>query len=74
MTKAMERTILAHPIEEDIYKVARGEGMITMKEDAIIKMLGGLIPFEETNTLGGDTAEEEPQTETKAPEVQADAV
>ncbi|MBY0539413.1 GspE/PulE family protein [Patescibacteria group bacterium] len=73
MTKAMERTILAHPIEEDIFKVARGEGMITMKEDAIIKMLGGLIPFEETNTLGGDTADEEPQTETKEPEVQADA-
>jgi type IV pilus assembly protein PilB len=73
MTKAMERTILAHPIEEDIYKVARAEGMITMKEDAIIKMLGGLIPFEETNTLGGDSTDEEPQTETPQAAPQADA-
>lgn len=72
MTKAMERTILEHPIEEDIYKVARGEGMITMKEDAIIKMLGGFIPFEETNTLGGDSTEEETQSGPVEPAPQAD--
>lgn len=59
MTKEMEKVVLTHPVEEDIYKVARAGGMFTMKEDAIIKMLGGVIPFEETNTLGGDAVEQE---------------
>ncbi len=56
-TKELERVILTNPIEEEIYKVARAEGHITMKEDAIIKMLEGAIPFEEVNTLGGDFEE-----------------
>ncbi len=59
MTKEMEKVVLTHPLEDDIYKVARAEGMFTMKEDAIIKMLGGQIPFEEINTLGGDAIEEQ---------------
>lgn len=59
MTKAMERVVLTNPVEDDIYKTARANGMFTMKEDAIIKMLGGLIPFEEINTLGGDAPEGE---------------
>lgn len=58
-TKELERVILTKPIEEEIYKVARAEGMFTMKEDAIIKMLDGVIPFEEVNTLGGELLEEE---------------
>jgi len=53
-SKELERTILTDPTEESIYKVARSQGMFTMKEDAIIKMLTGVIPFEEVNTLGGD--------------------
>ncbi len=50
----LERVILSKPIEEELYKVARAQGMFTMKEDAIIKMLKGTIPFEEVNTLGGE--------------------
>lgn len=58
----LERAILTHPIEEEIYKVARAQGMFTMKEDAIMKMLQGVIPFEEVNTLGGDLlAEDAPE-------------
>ena len=29
-------------------------GMLTMKEDAIIKSAQGMIPFEEVNSLGGE--------------------
>lgn len=58
-TPKLERTILEHPVEEDLYKVAREQGMFTMKEDAIIKMLQGIIPFEEVNTLGGELLRDE---------------
>lgn len=65
-SKELERTILTKPTEEEIYKVARAEGMFTMKEDAIIKMLNGDIPFEEVNTLGGEVVEEdEPEMPTQ---------
>ena len=53
-SKELERVILSNPVDEEIYKVARAQGMFTMKEDGIIKMLKGDIPFEEINTLGGD--------------------
>lgn len=58
-SKDLERAILTKPTEEEIYKVARAEGMFTMKEDAIIKMLNGDIPFEEVNTLGGEIVDED---------------
>ncbi len=59
MSKELERVVLTHPVEEEIYKIARAQGMFTMKEDAIIKMLEGVIPFEEVNTLGGDLVKDE---------------
>ncbi|MBI3573847.1 type II/IV secretion system protein [Candidatus Kaiserbacteria bacterium] len=58
-SKELESVILEKPIEEELYKVARAEGMFTMKEDAIMKMLDGVIPFEEVNTLGGDLLKDE---------------
>ena len=58
-SKELERTILTEPTEEAIMNVARAQGMFTMKEDAIIKMLQGVIPLEEVNTLGGDLVLEE---------------
>ena len=50
----IEHIILTDPTEEKIFTAARAKGMLTMKEDAIIKALGGSVPFEEVNTLGGD--------------------
>jgi type IV pilus assembly protein PilB len=58
-TKELEAVILTKPTEEEIMKVARQQGMFTMKEDAIIKMLEGVIPFEEVNTLGGGLIDDE---------------
>lgn len=44
--------ILKGGSEMDIYKVARNKGFMSLKEDAIIKALGGLIALEEVNTFG----------------------
>jgi type IV pilus assembly protein PilB len=62
MTPELEQVILKEPVEENIYSVARKQGMLTLREDAIIKALSGSIPFEEVNTLGGSFVadEEEP--------------
>lgn len=51
MDKDLERVVLASPNEQDIYAVARKKGMLTMKEDGIIKSIEGIIPFSEVNTL-----------------------
>ncbi|MDZ4284268.1 MAG: hypothetical protein U1A28_00390, partial [Patescibacteria group bacterium] len=45
--------ILKGGSEEEIYTAARKNGFSTMKEDAICKVLEGLVPLEEVNTLGG---------------------
>jgi len=49
----IERLILNSADEEDILRAARAHGFISMKEDAIIKALNHMIPFEEVSTLGG---------------------
>ncbi|MDB5244422.1 MAG: ral secretion pathway protein [Parcubacteria group bacterium] len=54
MDKELEQAVLKNPVEENIYEVARSGGMLTMREDAILKAAEGLIPFEEVNTLGGE--------------------
>jgi len=45
----IKQVILRDPVEPSIWKVARAKGMLTMKEDAILKAFGGIIPFEEIN-------------------------
>jgi type IV pilus assembly protein PilB len=54
MTQELERAILAGKPEEEIFSIVRKQGMLTMKEDAIIKSAKGVVPFEEVNTLGGE--------------------
>ena len=51
MSKEIEQVILKNPVESEIYKVARQQGLITMKEDAIRKMMLKMIPFEEINEI-----------------------
>jgi len=51
MTSDIEQVILTNPDEPDIFKAARKSGLITMKEDAIIKAMQRIIPFEEINQL-----------------------
>ena len=49
--KDIEGVILKNPTEPEIARVARSKGMITMKEDAILKAMKREIPFEEVNAL-----------------------
>jgi len=51
MDKELEQIILKTPTEQEIWKNARSKGMLTMKEDAILKAFERKIPFEEINTL-----------------------
>jgi len=53
MVPELERAILARKSEEEMFSIVRKDGMLTMKEDAIIKAVKGVIPFEEVNSLGG---------------------
>jgi len=55
----LEHVILTEPVEEKVYAAARAQGMLTMREDAIMKALAGDIPFEEVQTLGGELLEDE---------------
>ncbi len=54
MNKDLEQVVLKEPVEERVYAAARANGMLTMREDAILKALAGEIPFEEVNSLGGE--------------------
>jgi len=51
MTKELKTLSLKNPTEQEIYKIAREQGMITMKEDSIIKSMKGVVPFDEVNNL-----------------------
>ena len=51
MDKDIENAILKNPTELEISKILRKKGMLTMKEDAMIKAFQKIIPFEEVNKL-----------------------
>lgn len=51
MDKEIESIILKNPNEVEISRVLRQKGMLTMKEDAMIKAFQKIIPFEEVNKL-----------------------
>ncbi len=57
--KEMQTLIMKSPGEQEIMKVARKQGMITMKEDGFIKSLNGLLPMTEVYTLGQDDDSED---------------
>jgi type IV pilus assembly protein PilB len=45
--KEMQDVILKKPGEQDVYKLARSKGMLSLREDAILKGLKGDIAFKE---------------------------
>jgi len=49
--KEMEKNILADPTDASLWEAARKKGMLSMKEDAILKCMQRVIPFQEVNTL-----------------------
>lgn len=47
MTTELEKIILSEPSDAKISEEARRQGMITMKQDGILKILAGKIGLEE---------------------------
>lgn len=47
----IENMIIKNPVEPEILKIARKNGMISMREDAMMKAFDGIIPFEEVNKV-----------------------
>lgn len=51
MDRELERAILKNGSEEEMNKIARAKGMLTMKEDAILKAFRREIPWSDVNKL-----------------------
>jgi len=51
MDRELEHVVLTNPVEQAVYAMARSKGMLTMKDDALIKAFEGTIPFEEINNI-----------------------
>ncbi|HAT68670.1 MAG: hypothetical protein A2481_01335 [Candidatus Yonathbacteria bacterium RIFOXYC2_FULL_47_9] len=49
--KEIEKIILSEPTEPRLWEAARRKGMISLKEDAMLKCMDGSVPFQEVNTL-----------------------
>ena len=49
--KEIEGIILKEPTEPRLWEAARKKGMLSVKEDAMLKCMDGLVPFQEVNTL-----------------------
>ncbi len=49
--KDVESVILKSPSEQDMYKIARSKGMLTMREDVMLKALRGEVPFQDVYNL-----------------------
>ncbi len=47
----MQSVILKNPIESEIYRIARNKGMITMREDALLKSIKGSVPIQDVYAL-----------------------
>ena len=63
ITPEIEALILKGGSEAEIYAVARKNGFMSMREDAVIKAMHHSIPFEEVNSLGGNFSEADSDTD-----------
>lgn len=76
MIPELEKAILERQPEQIMFATVRKYGMLSMKEDAIIKSAQGIVPFEEVNTLGGtfDLDDEMEDAPVVAPVLQPEAL
>ena len=49
-----QEIILKNPTEAAVYAEARKNGMLTMKEDAMLKAINGVIPYREVYNFSDD--------------------
>lgn len=53
--KDMQSVILKNPTDIEIYKTARKNGMLLMREDAMLKAIDGVVPFSEVYNFSNDS-------------------
>lgn len=53
MNPDLERVILKDPVDSELWRVARAQGMLTMREDAMMKSFAKQVPYSEIDTLSG---------------------
>ncbi|MEL6805893.1 MAG: hypothetical protein AAFO91_19170, partial [Bacteroidota bacterium] len=63
----IQQLILNSAPEEEVYREARSNGFMSMKEDAIIKALEGVIPYQEISVFGTKVGEENVVTDEYLP-------
>ena len=63
ITDEIETLILNNGSEQEIYDVARKNGFMSMEEDAIIKALKHVIPFEEVSAFTAKVVDTEEDVE-----------
>lgn len=51
MDRELEHVVLTDHTEQAVYEAARAKGMLTMKDDALMKAFAGIIPFDEVNNI-----------------------
>ena len=49
--EAIEKIIIENPSEREIKKVARAQGILSMRQDGLVKMLNGITSFEEVQSV-----------------------
>ncbi len=49
--KEIQELILKNPVEPELYKIVRSKGLITLREDALIKSLEGIVMMQEVYGL-----------------------
>jgi type IV pilus assembly protein PilB len=49
--EAIEKIIPQNPSEREIKKIARGQGILSMRQDGIVKILNGITSFEEVESV-----------------------
>ena len=52
--KDLQAIILKNPVYSDIYEVVRKKGMLSMREDAMLKAVDGVIPFADVYNFNSD--------------------
>lgn len=53
--KEIQDVILKNPTSGDIYDITRKKGMLSMREDAMLKAVEGMIPFADVYNFNNDT-------------------
>ena len=76
MSRELEKSILENPVESKLWDIARSQGMLTMREDAMMKAFDKKTPFSEVNNLSSMmlATDTDPPPESPAPMVPPESV